>query len=240
MNPMVASFAPRLLAVIVDRDESKHLEDILREKHVHFHYMFNAMGTASSEILKAFGLSGTEKTVCIVMEPDIKAKPVMTAMIERMELRRPGNGIAFSMPVSGISATIINAFSRDIETHRERWMEQMDREAESVHREARYELILAIVNQGFSEQVMDAARPAGARGGTIIHARRTGIEDAVKFFGVSLQAEKEIVAIVIAKEQKSELMQAISKLCGMKTDARGIVISLPVDSCAGIDNIIEE
>jgi hypothetical protein len=226
--------APKLVTVIVDRDEEKRLHDVLREKHVHFHYMFGGVGTASSEILKAFGLSGTEKTVGVIMEPAFKAEALLTAVIERMELRRPGHGIAFVIPISGISATIRNAFSTELDAHRERWTEYMGGEAERAGREAKHELVIALVNQGFSEQVMDAARASGARGGTVVHARRAGIEEAVKFFGVSLQAEKEIVAILTAKENKTDLMQAISKSCGMRTEARGIVISLPVEQCAGL------
>ncbi len=234
-NEPMLHMTPKLLTVIVDHDESSRLEDILREKHVRFHYMLSAMGTASSEILKAFGLSGTEKTVCICMEPAFRAKKLMTAVAERMELTHPGNGIVFLMPVSGVSITVSNVFSKEFEQHREVWAENMDREAERTGQEARYELVLAVINQGYSEDVMHAARAYGARGGTIVDARRTGIEDAVKFFGISLQAEKEIVAILIPKQQKKELMQAVCKACGMKTDAHGIVLSLPVESCAGID-----
>ncbi|MDR2649850.1 MAG: hypothetical protein LBB94_09075 [Clostridiales bacterium] len=226
--------APKLLAIIVDRGGGKRLEGILHEKHAHFHYMFHAMGTASSEILRLFGLSGTEKTICICIEPAIKIKSIMTAVVERMELTRPGNGIVFTIPVSGVSVTVYNAYSKEFQDIKERWLDKMDRDAENTRQEANYELVVTVVNQGYSENVMAAAHAVGARGGTIVHARRTGLEDAVKFLGISLQAEKEIVAIVIPKNQKKDLMQAISKTCGMKTDAHGIVISLPVESCEGI------
>ncbi len=226
--------APQLLAAIVDRSESVRLETVLRERNARFQYMFHAKGTASSEILKAFGLSGTEKIVCICVEPAYRARPLMMAVAERMELTHPGNGIVFMIPISGISATISHTFEKDFETQREGWGERMEQETEKLGQEAHFELVVALVNQGFNEDVMDVARAFGARGGTIINARRTGVEDASKFFGISLQAEKEVVAIVVHKSQKKELMQAISSACGMKTDARGIVISLPVESCAGI------
>ncbi len=92
---------PKLLTVILDRDQSKRLEDILREKRVQVHFMCHAMGTASSEILKTFGLSGTEKTVCICLEPEQKIRRLMTSVVERFEFVRPGRGIAFTMPVTG-------------------------------------------------------------------------------------------------------------------------------------------
>lgn len=227
---------PRVLAVIIDRDKSRRLEDILREKHVHFHYMFHAMGTASSEILQAFGLSGTEKTVCLCMVPDFASETLLSAVSDRMELYRSGNGIVFTLPVSGISAAVSNTFLSDqFSQQRERWQAAMDKQAEIVEREARFELVVAVVNHGFSEEVMDAARASGARGGTIVQARHADIEDAVKFYGISLQAEKEIVAILVPRDQKKALMQAISAACGIKSAAHGVVFSLPVENCAGIE-----
>ena len=229
-------FAPalKLLVVITDHDESKRLEDILREKHVHFHYMFNAIGTASSEILNAFGLSGTKKIVCICIEPAVKIPALLTAVVERLEFIQPGNGIAFTMPLTGASAIVSKSFEPELLQLKERFDQIMEKEAEKATQHSKCELVVSVINQGFSEVLMDAAKASGARGGTIINARRTGIEDAAKFFGISLQAEKEIVAIVINKSHKKELMQAISQACGLRTEAHGIVLSLPVESCAGI------
>lgn len=234
------NLVPKLLTVIIDRDDSKRLEDILNEKHAVFHYIFNGMGTASSEILKAFGLSGTEKSICICMETTMKIKSIMTSVVERLDIVHPGHGIAFVIPVSGISATISNTFNVQLKEYKERLEDWMDREAEKIHEEARFELVVAVINQGYSEILMDAAKVAGARGGTIVHARRTGNEDMVKFFGISLQAEKEIVGILIPHDKKRGLMEAVSKSCGMRTDARGIIFSLPVESCAGISETVSQ
>ncbi len=234
---------PKLLAAIVDRSERSRLEKILQEKHVRFQFMLNAMGTASSEMLQTLGLSGTEKTLCVCIAPEHKANLLFTSVMERMELTQSGNGIVFIIPVSGIGATLLGAFSK--EQQKEGGMDMMEHEneathLETAHHEIRFELVVAVVDQGFSENVMEAAHHAGARGGTILNARRTGLEEAVKFFGISLQSEKEMVCILIPKSQKKELMQAISKACGMKTDAHGIVLSLPVESCAGIDMAQED
>ena len=111
----------------------------------------------------------------------------------------------------------------------------MDMEADEVKEESKYSLVLSVIDSGFSETLMAAARSAGARGGTIINARRAGLEEAVKFFGVTLQEEKELVAIVVHERQKRELMNAIAQKCGINTTAHGIVISMPVEACAGID-----
>lgn len=97
-----------------------------------------------------------------------------------------------------------------------------------------YELIIAIANQGYIELVMDAARGAGAYGGTVIHAKGTGMEQAEKFMGVSLAAEKEMIFIVAKKEQKNLIMKAVMEQAGLTTKAKAVVFSLPVTDTAGL------
>ena len=82
--------------------------------------------------------------------------------------------------------------------------------------------------------VMDAARGAGAYGGTVIHAKGTGMEQAEKFMGVSLAAEKEMIFIVAKKEQKNDIMKAVMEQAGLDTKAKSIVFSLPVTDTAGL------
>ena len=97
-----------------------------------------------------------------------------------------------------------------------------------------YEVILAIVDEGYAEDVMDVAREQGARGGTIINARGVAREDAAAFFGISLQIEKEIVMMVVPKTIKDNILNAIYKEMGMSKKARGIAFSLPVTDTAGL------
>ena len=97
-----------------------------------------------------------------------------------------------------------------------------------------YELVIVIANQGYIELVMDAARGAGAYGGTVLHAKGTGMEQAEKFLGVSLAAEKEIILIVAKKQQKNDIMKAVMEQAGMESKAKSIVFSLPVTDTAGL------
>ena len=96
------------------------------------------------------------------------------------------------------------------------------------------ELLIVISNQGYSQQVMDAALKAGSRGGTVIHARGTGQEKAERFLGISLASEKDIVLIVTPAEKKAEMMQTIMREAGPETRAKAIVFSLPVTDTAGM------
>lgn len=97
-----------------------------------------------------------------------------------------------------------------------------------------YEVILAIVNSGFAEDVMDVAREQGAKGGTIINARGVAKEEAAAFFGIALHSEKEIVMIVVPKTIKDDVLNAIYKEMGMAKKAQGIAFSLPITDTVGL------
>ena len=102
-----------------------------------------------------------------------------------------------------------------------------------------HEVIFAIVNAGFAEDVMDVARELGVRGGTIIHARGVAREDAAAFFGITLHAEKEILMMVVEKDIRDQVLNAIYKEMGMAKKAKGIAFSLPVSDVAGLAPKIE-
>ena len=110
----------------------------------------------------------------------------------------------------------------------------IEKEEETVLKETEYELIIVILNQGYSNIVMDAAREKGAGGGTVIHAKGTGMEKAEQFLGVSIAAEKEMIFIVTKSKGKNEIMKAIMEQAGMNSKAKSIVFSLPVTSTAGL------
>lgn len=95
------------------------------------------------------------------------------------------------------------------------------------------ELIVVIINKGFSDLAMDAARSAGARGGTVLNARGTGNAEIEKFFGVPIHPEKEIILIIVNKEIKDQCLQAIYKDAGLETKGQGVAFSISVDDMIG-------
>lgn len=99
--------------------------------------------------------------------------------------------------------------------------------------EVKHTVVVAVVNRGFSEDVMNAARTAGAHGGTVLHSRSIGSEEAGAW-GLSVQEEKDIVLILAKAEAKVEIMRNITETCGVNSKAQGVVVSLPVDSVMGI------
>lgn len=97
-----------------------------------------------------------------------------------------------------------------------------------------YELIICIVNAGFSSLAIDAAREAGATGGTIIHSRGAANAKALKTFELTINPEKDMLFIVVKSEIKDDVLNAIYKNAGLTTEARGIAFSLPVSHQVGI------
>ena len=97
-----------------------------------------------------------------------------------------------------------------------------------------HEAIFCIVNAGFSDAVMDAARALGARGGTVIHARGTASSAAEKLFQITVEPEKEIVMILVPSKIKNDILHALYKAVGLQTPGQGIAFSLPVDNVVGI------
>ena len=97
-----------------------------------------------------------------------------------------------------------------------------------------HEVIFCIVNAGFSDAVMDAAREFGAKGGTVLHARGTANPEAEKLFNITVQPEKEIVMILVDTDKKDEILKNLYTTVGLKTPGYGIAFSMPVSDVVGI------
>ena len=103
-----------------------------------------------------------------------------------------------------------------------------------------HECIVCIVNTGFSDAVMDAAREFGARGGTVIHGRGTASREAERFFGISITPDKELVLILVPHDLTDKILHALYRAVGLKTPGQGIAFSLPVDQVVGLSSFSAE
>ena len=185
-----------------------------------------ASGTATRETLNFFGLDSSEKAVCFSLVTEETWQKLKTGLQTKLQIDVPGTGIAFIVPLSSIGG------KRELQFLTAG--QQYQKGVESTLKETSRDMLVIIANQGYSEQIMDAARGAGAAGGTVIHARGTGMEKAEQFFGVSLAAEKEMIFVVVRTEQKNAIMDAIMREAGVDTRAGAIVFSLPVNDTAGL------
>jgi nitrogen regulatory protein PII len=100
--------------------------------------------------------------------------------------------------------------------------------------ENKFELIVVLINAGYSEVVMNAAREVGARGGTIIHARGTGTKEMEEKYNIIITPDKEMVLILANVKTKDKLLSAIYKVAGLATDGKGIAFTLPVTDVVGL------
>ena len=106
--------------------------------------------------------------------------------------------------------------------------------------ENRFDLIITVVNKGFSDYVIETARSMGASGATIIHGRGTGIHETDSFFGNFIQPEKDIVLILVFKKDKNKIMQEICKVSRLNEEGKGLSFSVPVNNVEGINYLTEK
>ncbi len=215
-----------LMATIMDRKYVRKFTSFYNEIGLHVSATTLGTGTASSQVLDYFGLDGSERGIMFHFVTKAKWKNVKRQLQLQMKIDLPGVGIAFIVPISSIGGKRALEFLT--------YGQEFVKGDESSLKGTKYELLVAIANQGYMEQVMDAARKVHAAGGTVIHAKGTGGDHAEKFLGVSLVPEKEMVFIVAKTEHKKAIMESIMKEAGLNTDAKAIVFSLPVTDTAGM------
>ena len=220
-----------LMTTIVDRKIAKKYVDLYNETGKTVLFITLGTGTASSEVMDYLGLDSSEKAVIFSVQEQEGWQETKKLLQKKLQIDAPGGGIAFTVPLSSIGGKKTLQFLLEKEEYR--------KEEESTLKDTTHELIVVISDQGYVDLIMEAARGAGAYGGTVIHAKGTGMEVAEKFMGVSLAAEKEMTFIVAKKEQKDDIMKAIMEHAGTDSKAKSVVFSLPVTDTAGL-RLIED
>jgi len=215
-----------IMTTIIDRKNSKKYIDLYKKDKLEVMYITLGEGTARGDILDYLGLEASEKMVIFNFVQQRDWMLTKKDLQRKLQIDAPGEGIAFLVPLSSIGGKRTLQFLLD--------RQELPESEESKLKDTTYELIVAIADQGNLEMVMDAARGAGAYGGTVIHAKGTGMEYAEKYLGVTIAAEKAMIFIVTKKDQKNSIMKAIMEQAGMQTPAKTIVFSLPVTDTAGL------
>jgi hypothetical protein len=223
----------KLAIFIVDWSKIKIISTIFAQSNLRYHFVCKGAGTAGSEILDILGIGATNKAVILCLEQDSMIPSLMSGVGRKLGLNHPGTGIGFSIPLSAINNPILKLIVADaaaaVNTDEQKTVKdekQMDR---------KFDLIISILNQGYSDEFMTVARGAGAGGGTVINARGLLKTGPAKIFGISVQNEKEIIIILTTREKKESIMEAVSKSHGQNSKAEGIVFSVPADNITGIE-----
>lgn len=193
--------------------------------------IFLGKGTAKSHILEILGLEEIKKEIVLMVTEKEIEEGLYKILEEKFYLSKPNKGIAFSINVDKIFGA-----------RRCMGIDMVKNEGSmgAMEENKGYEVIFTIVDRGMAEEVVDAAVLGGAEGGTIVNGRGSSIHENSKFFGMSLEPEKEIVMILIEKTKIETVVNSIRKNIQIDIPGKGIMFSMGVNNTSGIFNSSKE
>lgn len=217
---MAAKNGIKMIVTIAERGSGSELAKYYEKHHVKCSFQCMGRGTASSELLDVLGVGSSEKDILISVAGNVTTDRLFDRLDNALQGKSFGNGIVFDVPVTGLNNIVATVLLN--EQPESSGGDTMDSKADN-------SLILIAVNQGHTDDVMDTAREAGARGGTVIRSRWAGAEDEGQFHGISVHSEKELIAIVATAEKRNAIMEMVNLKHGLKTEAGAIVLSMGIE-----------
>ncbi len=214
----------KLFITIADKDRLDRIIKLYKRYGITYSCSVSGVGTASNSLLSYFGLDEIKKNVVFTIVPDFLETKIMHDLHNKLEIYKPGNGICFSLNITSASRYLSNMYKGL----------NMLKEEYSMENEKEYELIVLIVSEGYASIAMDAAKRVGASGGTLINGIGLGTKEATKFLGITIEPEKDVVLILVPKEEKRKVMEEITSEVGLSKEGRGICFSMPVDNVVGL------
>ena len=227
-NPQIA---PRMVITITREEDQRKLEEVFDSMDIPMCFQFRGKGTAPSEIMDIFGLRGTTRLLTGAFLAKTQVKPLFETMNKQLSFRHRGGGIAITVPMIGMQSYVLDLLDNESHDESETFLKG---DETAMKEKSAYALIWVSVAGGYSDDVVDAARKAGAKGGTVMKGRRRSSERVRHHFGISMQEEQDFVMIVVPREKKNDTMSAIMDACGLQTKAHGVVWALPIDEVMGL------
>ena len=215
-----------LVLSIIMRGKSKAYMEMMNAGAIKFHMQTVGFGTAPSEMMDIFGLGSNDKDVIISVAPASAVNALAGELGKNLDTSSRYGGLMMILSLSAI-----NRLTAEILTRANR--ENIEKGAENVMKsEYKHQLIMISVNQGYTDQVMQTAKRAGATGGTILRARLAGEEKLQQFDlpDTALEEEKEIIMILAPENKAAEIMSEVNREHGLKSEAKGIIWALPVET----------
>lgn len=228
----------KLLISIVPKKRNDIVSAIIGGHGIDYQTTVSARGTASSEILEFLSLEATDKDVVLSLVNDDDVSAVLDALDVKLGFSRFGGGGVIAVSVSSMAKlgySFIKAGALPAADLIVQGLSacRLEGEAGGGNMDGDKELIVFICNHGFAYDAMEAARKAGAGGGTIIHGRSSVAAEKQKFLGIAIHPEKEILLIVCPADQKAALIDGISAEYGITSEARGLCFSVKVEEALG-------
>ncbi len=207
---------------IVERGQGKPLSRLYETYGISCQFISLGRGTASSELLDVLGFGGTERSVLLSLGEEGLINRLMYELHEGLTENLSCKGIVFDMPLTGLNQIMAVLLKNQAQAQRQEGEYKLEKAGKN-------SLILVAANQGHTAEIMNTARAAGARGGTIVRSRWAGPEDTEKYYGFQVQAEKEIIAIVASAETRNAIMETVNRKHGLKTEAGAMICSVGID-----------
>ncbi len=214
-----------LMGTIVERGKGQKVAKAYEKYGVHLNYRISGDGTASSDLLDLLGIGTAER--------DLLISPVRRETAERLvaQIHQEGigvraKGILFVMPLTAASAKAAALLTA---------LAPAEEEELTVEKHIRQSLILIAVNQGCTEEVMNTAREAGARGGTVIRSHTLRSAEQESFGGPTFAGEREILAIVASQSERNAIMEKVDAVHGGEAEARAVLYALPIEAAAHLN-----
>lgn len=223
----------KLLVGIINKEDETRFTEIVNECAVAVHFSGVGHGTARSSYMTYFGFNEIEKRITMSLIPDTSEHKILSAVGHGLKLYLVGRGIAFTVPLSGISSilndAILSGEEKEPETYGNRAPISKKKERKIMH-----ELVIAVVSTKYTDVAIEAARAAGATGATVFHTKSLSNEPAEQSIGTTINRETDSVFFLTTLEYKTRIMEAVRDAAGLKTEGGAVIFSIPVDDLVGI------
>ncbi len=207
-----------MLVVIVEQNKASKVLHLADEKGVTASIAMLGRGTASRTIFDYLGLNDKKKAVLMLFGKTEEIMDLADYLVEKLEMDKPNHGIAYIESAFNVFGTEDNANG-----------------SENIKRgENMYNAIYTIVEKGNADDVIEAAQKAGSRGGTVMHARGSGSEEARKVFNMLIEPEKEIVLIISEEAKTKDIVESIRKETQIEEEGKGIIFVTNVEQTYGL------
>lgn len=207
-----------MLVVIVEHNKASKVLHLADEKGVTASVAMLGRGTASRTLFDYLGLNDKKKAVLMLFGKTEEIMDLADYLVEKLEMDKPNHGIAYIESAFNVFGTEDNANG-----------------SENIKRgETMYNAIYTIVEKGNADDVIEAAQKGGSRGGTVMHARGSGSEEARKVFNMLIEPEKEIVLIISEEAKTKDIVESIRKETGIEEQGKGIIFVTRVEQTYGL------
>lgn len=207
-----------MLVVIVEQNKASKVLHLADEKGVTASVAMLGIGTASRTLFDYLGLNDKKKAVLLLFGKTEEIEDLADYLVEKLELNKPNHGIAYIESAFNVFGSEDNANG-----------------SENIKRgETMYNAIYTIVEKGKADEVIEAAQKAGSRGGTVMHARGSGSEEARKVFNMLIEPEKEIVLIISEEAKTKDIVASIRKETEIEEQGKGIIFVTKVEQTYGL------